>query len=375
MKDDPLPRIRPGIAVTITVVGLLLAIVACFFPAMFGTEYGNFHSLVATVLINIGTTLMLAAILILVDKWLVRVEQVAEHRATEMVDNQTRELRSQTADLATRVEALQDALDGRLAQKEAERTDKFAAVAQDVSFDTVTAALESANDVGALATGSIVVPAGSGFDAPRVYISWAPRPESDFHEAGEESESLFLLVVDGGGQTSVVVDWTEDKPAIEVLEEVVHGLDRTGNAPLARAFSSDTFFRNIARALADATRIRTDSSGSGFTGATHEWLAEGWVVSDKGLFSTDHGLVIDRGSIKFPVPMMRPRSKEDPQPPEQQFESPEGIDPQFWELAMKRTKHHALQQRSGAALGILGERPPAYTSETSPRRHLRHQSK
>jgi hypothetical protein len=181
VERDPPRRIRPGVAITVTVVGLLLAVAACFFPAIFGAGYNNFHSLLATVLINIGTTLMLAAALIVVDKWLVHVEQVAEHRATKIVDDRTRELRSQTEDLATRVAALQEALDGRLAKKDADRPDRYATFAQDASFDTVTSALEAANDVGALATGSIVVPAGSGLDAPRVFMRWAPLGLTPLH--------------------------------------------------------------------------------------------------------------------------------------------------------------------------------------------------
>lgn len=360
-------------AITITVVGLLLAVAACFFPAIFGAGYENFHSLLATVLINIGTTLMLAAALIVVDKWLVHVEQAAEHRATEIVDDRTRELRRQTEDLATHVAALQEALDGRLAEKDADRADRFATVAEDASFDTVTSALEAANDVGALATGSIVIPAGSGLDAPRVFMRWAPRAESGYRGSGNESASLLFLSVDGVDQTHVDVEWPDDKPPVVVLEELLDELNRSGNARLAQAFSPEALFENIARALSEATRIRTDSSGSGFTGATYEWLAEGWLVTDKGLFSTDHGLVIDQGSIKFPVPMMRPREIGAPRKPAQQFASPDGVDPQFWELAVERTKHHVLSQRTGSNLG-LGPIPDAYTSRTSPRRHLRHPS-
>jgi len=358
------------VAITITVVGLLLAVAACFFPAIFGAGYDNFHSLLATVLINIGTTLMLAAALIVVDKWLVRVEQVAAHRATEIVDDRTRDLRSQTEALATRVAALQEALDGRLAEKDADRADRFATVGQDASFDTVTSALEAANDVGALATGSIVVPAGSGLGAPRVFMRWAPRAESDYRGSVDESESLLLFSLDGVDQAHVYVEWPDDEPAIEVLEELTDGLHRSGNAPLAQAFSPEALFENLARALSEATRIRTNSSGSGFTGSTSEWLAEGWLVTDKGLFSIDHGVVIEQGSIKFPVPMMRPREIGASKPPEQRFAPPDGVDPQFWELAVARTKHHILWQRRESNLG-LGELPDAYTSETSPRRHLR----
>ncbi|WP_156628866.1 hypothetical protein [Mycobacterium sp. 1274756.6] len=361
-------------AITITVVGLLLVVAACFFPAIFGAGYDNFHSLLATVLINIGTTLMLAAALIVVDKWLMHVEQAAEHRATEIVDDRTRELRRQTEDLATRVAELQEALDGRLAEKDADRADRFATVAEDVSFDTVTSALEAANDVGALATGSIVVPAGSGLDAPRVFLRWAPLAESGYRGSGDESGSLLFLSVDGVDQTHVDVEWPDDKPPIVVLEELVNGLNCSGNAPLAQAFSPDALFVNLARALSLAARVRTDSSGSGFTGATYEWLAEGWVVTDKGLFSTDHGLVIDQGSIKFPVPMIRPREIGAPKPPEQQFSPPDGVDPQFWEFAVDRTKQHVLQRRSDSNLGPLAQLADAYTTETSPRRHLRHRS-
>ncbi|BBX30718.1 hypothetical protein [Mycolicibacterium alvei] len=360
-------------AITITAVGLLLAVAACFFPAIFGAAYGNFHSLLATVLINIGTTLMLAAALIVVDKWLVHVEQAAEHRATEIVDDRTRELRSQTEDLATRVAALQEALDGRLAEKDADRADRFANVAREASFDTVTSALEAANDVGALATGSVEVPSGTDLDAPRVFMCWAPRAESDDRRSSDQSEPLLFLSVDGADRTHVAVEWPDDKAAIEVLEELLDELNRSGNARLAQAFSPEALFANLARALSEATRIRTDSSGSGFTGATYEWLAEGWLVTDKGLFSTDHGLVIDQGSIKFPVPMMTPREIRAARIPAQQFASPDGVDPQFWELAVERTKHHVLSQRTTSNLG-LGPIPDAYTSRTSPRRHLRHPS-
>lgn len=371
MEHDPPRRIRPGVAISITVVGVLLAVAACFFPPIFGSEYGAIQSLVATVLINIGTTLMLAAALIVVDKWLVQVEKVAEHRAAEIIDDRTRELRSQTAELATQVASLQEALDGRLAEKDADRADRFQTVGQHASFDTITSALEAANDVGALATGSITVPAGPGFDAPRVFIRWAPRAESDSRGSDHDNAPLLFLSIDGADHTQIEIEWPDDKPALSVLEELIDELKRSGNAPLVQAFSSESLFANLGSALSEATRIRIDSSGAGFTGATHEWLAQDWVVTDKGLFSTDHGLLIDSGSIKYPVPTMRPREIGAPKRPEQEFSAPEGVDPQFWALAVERTKHHALHRRTFSSLGPLFEQPDAYTTQTSPRRDLR----
>jgi len=136
---------------------------------------------------------------------------------------------------------------------------------------------------------------------------------------------LVLFRVDGVDQTHISVEWPDDEPAVEVLEESMDGLHRPGNAPLAQAFSPEALFENLARALSEATRIRTYSSGSGFTRSTSEWLAEGWLVTGKELFSIDHGLVIEQGSIKFPVPMMRPREIGASKPPSSGLRHPTGL--------------------------------------------------
>lgn len=358
--DAPARKIRKSVALGVTAGGAILAVFACFFPTIFGDNYGDKLALTATVLINLGTAFMLAAVLLLIEKWLVeRVQFVAAQSASAAVNERADEFTKTTDALSVRVDALQRALENRLSQQDADRYATLAAVAQDASLDSVTAALEEANDVGALATGSITVSASADVDGPRIMVRWAPDRVDDEEEVPQLA--LWLPDVD---QVAQPLRWDPDKDAVAVMVELTKSLRRAGHASLAKKLSPDLFFMHLSSALSEAVRVRTQTDNHWFEGAMYEWLSDGWAITEAGLFSAEHGNVIPQSNIKFVGP---PRTGLRLRTDEELFPRPEGVDEKFWKLAIKRTKGHILGARRGVQLGPMAQTTSAYTTATSPR--------
>ncbi|MEU4196937.1 hypothetical protein AB0E69_33905 [Kribbella sp. NPDC026611] len=358
----------------VSVAGLAITALPFILSRWVDREYGTWESLASSALTNVGTTVLVVAVVFFLERGLVgRVREVAERQAEAVVEERTRELVEANRDLSVRVDALQEQLERRVADEDSDRFARADRLSASISFDTVTDALEEANDLRALAFGDIIVPAGDDLDGPRIKVSWRPHwsnylhvdldPE---HEDGEPRLTLQYEAVrdpDGGGDiTGVVVDWSPHESPVDALQKLRDEMRRQGFGSEAKAVGTK-LFENLHDAVAAALAARIDTDGAWAHGAMYEWLADGWAVTDRGLASRDHGII---ESKEFPESdyqrVMRPGSNQGTQ----KFDrpAPDGVDPEFWQLAIKRASN--IHPRSGWYAGD-DTRPPAYTRSTSPK--------
>lgn len=358
----------------VTVVGFILAIAVCFLPAIFGPSFGTWQILLATVVINVGTTLMLAAALVVIERLLVtRVQDVATRSASAIVDERAREFTATTDRLISQVNAIQKALDDRAAEKESARAVALRQLAEEPTFDTVADALEAANDVGALAIGSLAVPAAEDIvDAPRITVRWGPvhlASNGGWNEPNPEQPQLSVAVnYQGPDQReqrfSHEVEWRPDMSALDVLAKLSDALEEQRLTFVSRMISTNVLFRNLSLGLKEATEVSTSMPDDAwFSGQVFEWLSSGWVITEQGLFSKEHGILYRAGQVKFQIG----RSNRNDALPEDDYSAPEGVDQAFLKRAVNITRLHILGSRQRRQMGPMGVVLPAYTTNTSPR--------
>jgi hypothetical protein len=202
--------------------------------------FGTARSLTSTALINVGTTLLLAALLV----WLGRSFVTrAERAARRVVDEKTEQFRQETADIRQRLDALQDRVDERTASAEAAGAAVVDDIVSDVSFETVTQALELANDVDALWHSAITVPTNDSVDAPAVRLSWtATQRGGRFDDLDNLVATLEIVYEHHLEQSNSRFDleWLPGVPADEILHELKESIVRADYGEAAQAWTPST---------------------------------------------------------------------------------------------------------------------------------------
>ena len=184
------PRVRWGIAAG-SIVGGLVALAGAW---VFGTQSNPFGlgldenstAFWSGLLLNVGTTIALAFLLIAFERIIITevrregaaairlAKTTAEEVAGDVVD-------AKLAPIELRLNDFDATLKERAAQRQNDRLQAASNVKTDTSFEAFAAALKAAAEINAITEvpggigtqgdSQIIVPAGRGFDAPRVEIT------------------------------------------------------------------------------------------------------------------------------------------------------------------------------------------------------------
>lgn len=338
------PRDRLAVRWWLAVLSILLGVL--FLVAAKLVAYGETllrgveASFWSGLFVNIGTSLLLAAVLIGLERVIVRKvredRQVAVTQAAESAAQKT-------------AEAFQpqlDNLDRRIRDRSASRIDVAAEAAQRVAelgnFDSVRAALADAADIDAISKPhtelnswstlgwEVIVPAGHGLSAPRMCVTFYPSGTS-----GEDTIMLSAF----GHRTSSAVLWGLDKAPEEVFDELYEAMVRAGLARLARAMSAEALFRNLSVALRDAVLSRR-AAPEAWRGTKPlvEMVSETVMMTSAGVEIRGLGLVIGRSSWGLYNNIDPGKLYEQSFPPR-----PEAVDPALWEELIRRGEFHYPQ--------------------------------
>ncbi|MFC9687803.1 hypothetical protein ACFTSF_04645 [Kribbella sp. NPDC056951] len=367
-------HIRWWAIAVVTLIGLGITALPFILARWVDGEYGAWESLGSSALTNIGTAILLVAVVFLVERGLVRrVQEVARQQATAIVDERTQELTDTNRDLSIRIDALQAQLEQSVADEDSERRARADQLSKDVSFDTVAEALEQANDLRALAWGEITVPASIVTTGPRVTLSWRPHSSGgmqlsldDIFANGEPRLLLHYEAShspDGGiGIPVVEVAWDPRQSPVQALHALRDEMRRRGFGEEAKLVG-DKLFQNLHAAVTEAMAARTGAENAWATGAMYEWLRDGWAVTERGLVSRDHGIV-ESGAFPRTARQKAYGTDEDRGVDAYTRPVPDGVDPGFWSFALERAGE--VHPRTGWS-GSGDSRPSAYTPSTSPR--------
>ncbi len=156
------------IALTVSTVAAGIALLA---GAAFVENHWEYDGVFPSILVNLGSTSLLAAALV----WLERqLERNTERAVEAAVDDAREETSRQTRAINDRIDLLADQMrDLAAAEAERVRTTLEAAEATP-TYASVVAAFELAKDYQALYATSLVVPTSTRLTGPHVSFSWAP---------------------------------------------------------------------------------------------------------------------------------------------------------------------------------------------------------
>lgn len=344
------PRVRWWLAGLLTVGGLI--IIALGYLLSIGLPFpdevaANYWSSVA---INIGTTLLLAAALVLLERELVvtarrevqratapiRAEAAAARAESESVRAQNAQLGERTALLESRLIELDAQLRARADAVATEQARAFTILGEVVDRDTVIQIMEAAARINALGqhsrtghSGSVTVPAGTGLEAPRITLEYALIDEEDWSMS--DVPSLALWVVGIEDEPTI---WTEGESAVEVFSAIRELMIRRGEARRTGPLSAEAFFRNLSASVEQATLSRSGHANGWLQNTPLlEMVTDGWMITNGGVEVEGHGLVIPRDLYPHDVPGAQRTSY-------RVGAAPSGLDGPTWDFAAERGIHY-----------------------------------
>lgn len=351
-EDESQPRARWGLVVFVTLLGATVIGIPFCLTEKVDPGFGTARSLTSTALINIGTTLLLAALLV----WLGRSFVTrAERAARQVVEEKTEQFRQETEDIRQRLDALQDRVDERTASAEAAGAAVADDIVSDVSFETVTKALELANDVDALWHSAITVPTNDSVDAPAARLSWTAKQHGGRFDDLDNVVPTLEVVYEHHPEPSTRrfdIEWLLGVPADEMLHELKESMVRADYGVAAQALDALYMFERFGHGISDAIagkRAQPDAWLKG-CGALDEVVGADLAITSLGVVARGHGLAFKASEFpQRPPPAMSAEQRAArkpyklPRPP-----VPEGIDPDHWAVVIARAaEHHPPVRRPG----------------------------
>lgn len=307
-------------------------------------------------IVNLGTTILLAAALVWLERALVKSVRASAQRVAEDAADKAA---TKAADAATNktVEELLprlDALDERLRERRTAVADEVAARASKVSelgsFDAVHDALSAADQIGALApprTGEdswsttgveIIVPAGSELGAPRIVTTFVPQG------AARTPTVQLSFAENGRRHLRATATWTPDQSPEEAFVALQEAMITAGNGAAAREMSVETFFGNLGSIVRDAMLARRAADGAWMSGSpVIELVADGLAITRNG--------VEVRGQAGGPQVGRDLFGQFDPRVPSRivgyraPSVPPEGIEKDVWDSAIGRATGHFVNSQ------------------------------
>jgi len=363
---------RGDVIAGVVLSGLAIGFLPFAFAWWVSTDFGKWEVILGATLTNIGTTLLLAAVLFFLQRNFTRTVQTAVTETTK------REVSEQTADIKRSAEALQlqvADIAEQLDQRRQNRAEAQAAVVErasaGTSFESVADLLETAAALECLWHGSIALPAGAAFDSPRVRLFWGEDYSGQFRVGNIFEDANPGIVINyevpddqqQGGYRPARTAWREGQSPAEALDALVVAMQRAGHIVAANAVKPD-LFDHLANALREAMAARTEPSETWMRGRIDEWITDDWAITDQGL-ENRIGLGVpadqfpDPGVDAGPASSKTPRRKFNPP-------VPSGVDADLWMLALERARPH-FGRPYGASYYASDRMPVPYTPQTSPR--------
>lgn len=328
--------------------------IACLVVPFLYEPFGSWQVITSSTLTNIGTTMTFAAVLFLVERAFVRrVAVQARREAQQVVTTATADLRAENRDLAAKLSDLNDLLKGSDVRRERSREQAVEAFEENVSFHTLTRLMETANDLNALNNGRIVVPAGNDIQSPRISFFWGTSHSASSNVFEEPALELLLR---GDGGSVVRLKWSAEMAIVEAAREFDRTVRVAGLIAEADAIDFQTLLTNLRDAVDTAIAGRS-SSAAWPDGRIWEWIADGWVITDKGVEVRGYGIPLP--ITNFPTREVMGARKI----PGTGYERPEWADESRWDFATKLVKKHHSQRSGGPSMGYG---PYPFTSQNSP---------
>ena len=253
-------------------------------------------------IVNLGTTILLAAALVWLERALVRsvrrnTQQVAQQAATQAADAAAK----QTADrLLPSIEELDRRIFERTRAAASERAASAVRVGEEATYEAMSAALAGAEDIHAIARsdmwsrgGMVTVPASEDLAGPRIQVTFLPQTEAS-------PERVVLEYVNGATVASRTF-WEPDVAPEDVFSTFQEQMIADGHGAAQRAMSAEQFFKNLSSILVEAVEARRGEDGLWLSGKpVLEKVSDLCVVTEAGI-EMPMGVVVKRSQFGYKV--------------------------------------------------------------------------
>jgi hypothetical protein len=251
------------------------ALIGCAFITQTVWKWGG----VATAtMIDVGTVLLLAAVVFFLERGFTK----------KVADISARAAR-------TAVENLQGEIQRQIAEEVRREDDLINAIQDDVSFSTVTEAMRVANLLRAIPGGSVVVQASLEPDGLRLLFCCIEYKDT----RGPVLEIKPLVgeyMPRPGVDTKYQVTWQATQTAAEAFEMVRGRLREGRQTAAADRLALDVAINELYRTLSEATKLKRQGK---LKGRLRELVGTDWAVTDPGIESLSHGIVIHGSEVPF----------------------------------------------------------------------------
>lgn len=301
----------------------------------------HWPSVTTGVISSVGAAFLLAFVLFLFERRFTRrvVERVKD--VAEAV------ISARTEALGTRLEDLEARLDAQRVETEANQDATIEAIAHDVSFDTISAALAEADQAGAIRHGSLIVPGSRTNPRLAVEFRFATRviTRGDglvLDDGTIPKLSVQVMFAERAGEWSspvIDVDWEPTMTSVEIGTALHAQLRQRDRLAEAKAFDFALAVSNLQSALQLALENQRVPAGQEMVqGILYEVAADEWVITSAGVENTRTGLVSSRQALGFDA-------RNDEQPPSPA--APDGTDEATWAHVLLRAGFQPKQDVFG----------------------------
>ena len=285
------------------------------------------------VLINVGTSILLAGILFVLERRFVKeTRQVAAEAAEAAASQAVEQAANANQQLNARVSELEERLNGQLAEQQKNHDEALNSLTSDASYDSVLPNLKTAYEFGAISRQGLTVPAGPDLESPRVTFVYQPAYFNE--EGGGHDEQLTVEYVaerkpNEIGTPIISAPWHPGEDPIEVFRQLMDDLVRSGRGNDKNRLKIGYAFTNLALTLKEAMSARRGDDSWQSGGSVRELLSDGWILTENGVEARGHGIVATPGQLVPPFSISERQAWKLP-------DKPEWADSDVWETAMQR---------------------------------------
>jgi hypothetical protein len=295
--------------VLVTVLGLVLLCAAVLMEARWG-----WVGVWPSILVNLGTTLMLAFALLVLER---RFTKTAKREAASAAKETREEVSELGRSLGVRLDDLADRMKELTATEDATIAGGLSRLRRQPSHEHITEMFETARALNALDGWLVTVPTSTTLTGPHLCFRWEPGAVRTGHNSIEYSGPRELRVTHDnyfhGRAVRKAIDvlWTEDQAADTVGMSVRNAIIASGEWSGDDQFDWPHTVRSLATALelAIQSRRRTKQA-THLHGVLSEVLDHNFVMTTAGVESLDGRLIISADEVPFHAQMTpKERSK------------------------------------------------------------------
>ncbi|WP_142057754.1 hypothetical protein [Pseudarthrobacter sp. B4EP4b] len=285
------------------------------------------------VLINVGTSILLAGVLFVLERRFVKETRVVVAEAAEAAATQAVEHASNANNqLGARVSELEARLNEQLAEQQRIHDEALSSLTSDASYESVFPSLKMAYELGAVSQQGLTIPAGPDAGSPRIRFVYEPAFYDD--EGGGHEEQLTVQYVaerkpNEMGTPIVSTLWHAGDHPTDVFRRLMADMVRSGRGNDTKRLKIGNAFTNLALALKEAMSARRGDESWQSGGSVIELLTDGWILTENGVETRGHGIVATPPQFTPPFSASERQAWRLP-------DKPKWADPEVWKVAMQR---------------------------------------